>query len=104
MQSIFLVFDIFLGFLETMMAIYGLFSLLLFFGILSPYGRISGMIWQNMQGLFEPMLQPIRKIIPPYRGFDWSFLALYLLIVLTRSLLREYGPLAAHAVNTGAVQ
>lgn len=86
------------------MAIYGLFSLLLFFGVLSPYGRIAGMIWQNMQGLFEPMLQPIRKIIPPYRGFDWSFLALYLLIVLTRSLLREYGPLAAHTVTTIGAQ
>lgn len=104
MLSIINVIDIFLGFLETMMAIYGLFSLLLFFGVLSPYGRIAGAIWQNMNGLFEPMLEPIRKVIPAYRGFDWSFMILYLLVVLIRSLLREYGPLAAHAINSGAVQ
>lgn len=101
MLSLFSTIDILLGFLIDMMAFYGIFSLLIFFNVLSPYGRIAGMIWQTMQGLFEPMLTPIRKFIPPYRGFDWSFMVLYLLIYLIRSLLREYGPLS-HAVLIGA--
>lgn len=102
MVSFFYVIDILLGFLETMMAIYGIMSLLIFFGVLNAYGRITGMIWQNLQGLFEPLMQPIRRYIPPYRGFDWSFLVLYLLIIFARSLLREYGPLgAAPAVLMG---
>lgn len=90
MHSVMYVLDIFLGFLEFMMSVYALISLLIFFRVLNPYGRIVGMVWQNMVGLFEPLMQPIRRLLPPYRGFDWSFLVLYLLIVLTRSLLREY--------------
>jgi uncharacterized protein YggT (Ycf19 family) len=93
MLSLFKVIDILLGFLDTMMGIYGIFSLLIFFNILNPYGRITSMIWLNLQGLFEPMLKVIRRYVPAYRGFDWSFMVLYLLIVFTRSMLREYGPL-----------
>lgn len=91
MHSIMYVFDIFLGFLEFMMGIYAILSLLIFFRVLNPYGRIVGMVWTNVVGLFEPLMQPIRRLLPPYRGFDWSFLVLYLFIVLTRSVLREYG-------------
>lgn len=103
MISLFYVIDILLQFLESMMAVYGIFSLLLFFNILNPYGRITGMVWNMLQGLFEPMLMYLRKFIPPYRGFDWSFMALYLMVVFARSLLREYGPLG-HAVVIGAAQ
>ncbi len=102
MLSFFYVIDILLGFLETMMVVYGLFSLLLFFGILNPYGRIVGLIWMNLQGLFDPMLKYIRRYVPAYRGFDWSFMVLYLVIIFARMLLREYGPLAAKAVAVGA--
>jgi YggT family protein len=97
LQSVFLVTDILLGFLEFMMVVYGIFSLLLFFGILKPYGRITSLIWMNLQGLFEPLLRPIRRFVPPVSGFDWSFLVLYLGIILIRSLLREYGPLGKAA-------
>ncbi len=97
MASLFLVIDLFLGFVQFMMAVYGIMSLLIFFNIINPYGRIVGMIWQNLSGLLEPMLRPIRRVIPSLRGFDWSFLVLYLLIVFVRSLLREYGPLSATA-------
>lgn len=102
MVSFFYVIDILLGFLETMMAVYGIFSLLLFFGVLNPYGRIAGMIWMNLQGLFDPMLKYIRRYVPAYRGFDWSFMVLYLAIIFVRMLLREYGPLATKAVSLGA--
>jgi YggT family protein len=37
----------------------------------------------------EPILAPIRRVIPPIGGFDWSpMIALVLLSVLTRALLR----------------
>ena len=100
MQSLFLVTDIFLGFLKTMMVIYGIMSLLVFFNVLNAHGRIVGMVWYNMNGLFDPLLRPIRRIVPSYNGFDWSFLILYLLIILVQSLLREYGPLGAHAAQS----
>jgi YggT family protein len=97
LHSIFLVTDILLGFLEFMMVFYGIMSLLVFFGVLKPYGKITSLIWMNLQGLFEPLLRPIRRFVPPVSGFDWSFLVLYLGIILVRSLLREYGPLGKAA-------
>lgn len=87
MYSFLSVLDMLLGFLQTMMAIYGIFSLLVFFGVLKPYGRIMQLVWLNMQGLFEPMLAPIRKFVPAFRGFDWSFLVLYLLISFLRMVI-----------------
>jgi YggT family protein len=100
--SIFYVTDLLLGFLEFMMGVYGIVSLLVFFGVLKPYGRFTQMIWTNLQGLFEPLLRPIRRYVPPINGFDWSFLILYFGIILVRSLLREYGPLG-HAAVAAAV-
>jgi YggT family protein len=98
LHSLFLVTDILLGFFEFMMVVYGIVSLLVFFGVLKPYGRFTQMVWMNLQGLFEPLLRPIRRFVPPVSGFDWSFLILYLGIILIRSLLREYGPLGKTAV------
>ena len=98
MFSLFYITDILLGFLEFMMGVYAIFSLLVFFGILKPHGRIPGLIWMNLQGLFEPLLRPIRRVIPVTGGFDWSFMVLYLAIILVRMLLREYGPLGGHAI------
>lgn len=98
MYSLFTITDIFLGFLEFMMAVYAIFSLLVFFGVLKPHGRITSLIWLNLQGLFEPLLRPIRRFVPITGGFDWSFLVLYLAIILVRMLLREYGPLGAPPV------
>ncbi len=101
MYSLFYVTDILLGFLETMMVIYAIFSLLVFFGVLKPYGRITSLVWGTLQTMFEPLLRPIRRYLPPMGGFDWSFLVFYLLIVLVRSLLREYGPLGQAVVLPG---
>ena len=36
--------------------------------------------------MFEPLLRPIRRFVPPVSGFDWSFLVLYLGIILVRKL------------------
>lgn len=90
MHSLFYVIYILLDFLQFMMGVYGIVSLLVFFGIMNPYGRITGLIWQNLQGLFEPFLQPMRRYIPPYRGFDWSFMVFYLLVVFVQHLMVEY--------------
>lgn len=96
MRSFFYVIYVLLDFLQFMMLVYGVFSLLVFFGVLKPYGRITQLVWLNLQGLFEPILAPLRRFIPSYRGFDWSFLVLYLLVIFVQSLIREYGLLTTH--------
>ncbi|HVY13005.1 MAG TPA: YggT family protein [Alphaproteobacteria bacterium] len=86
----FQIIDMLLGFIEFMMTVYGIVSLLVFFGVLNPYGRFTRMVWLNMQGLFEPMLRPIRRFVPSGGGFDWSFLILFLFIEFTRRVIHYY--------------
>jgi YggT family protein len=48
-------------------------------------GSLTAFIYQAT----EPILAPIRRLIPPAGGFDWSpMIALLLLGVLTRLFLR----------------
>lgn len=63
------------------------------FGIINPYNRFIILIQEFFGRLFEPMLQPIRRILPNLGGIDLSpvvlILAFYLLQgVLVRILLK----------------
>jgi YggT family protein len=53
---------------------------------IDPYSRFFG-IKQFIHNLTEPMLEPIRRILPPAAGFDWSPLVLLLGIVIVERLL-----------------
>lgn len=58
-----------------------IYSLLSF--ILDPYSPIR----QTLAQIIEPMLTPIRKIVPAIGGFDFSLLILLILIQVVGSIL-----------------
>ncbi len=48
-------------------------------------GGLTAFLYQ----VTEPVLGPIRRVLPPMGGFDWSpMIAIILLSILTRALLR----------------
>jgi YggT family protein len=48
-------------------------------------GSLTAFLYQ----VTEPVLGPIRRVLPPMGGFDWSpMIAIILLSILTRALLR----------------
>jgi YggT family protein len=48
-------------------------------------GSLTAFLYQ----VTEPVLGPIRRVLPPMGGFDWSpVIAIILLSILTRALLR----------------
>jgi YggT family protein len=69
-----------------------LFSLLLFArAILSWIPNKSGALASLDDFVFtvtEPVLAPVRRVIPPVGGFDISFLVVILGIMIVRSVLR----------------
>jgi YggT family protein len=79
-----------LDFIEIMMIVYGIVSLLVYFGVLKPYGRITQFVWLNLQGMFEAMLRPIRRFVPATGGFDWSFLILFFFVDVSKRVLLYY--------------
>lgn len=55
-------------------------SWLVAFGVINTYNQIARTIVRILHALTEPVLGPIRRIIPPIGGLDLSPLILLLLI------------------------
>lgn len=66
-----------------------LVSLVLFLAVIvswiAPESRHPVVLW--LDKVTRPILDPIRKVLPPFGGFDFSPLAALLLIRLLKNLL-----------------
>ncbi len=64
-------------------------------GVLSPAGgaRIGG-VRRVTHGLTEPVIAPVRRVLPPLRlggmGIDLAFTVVFLAVVVLRSVLLSY--------------
>lgn len=66
-------------------------SWLLAFNVVNPRNQFVGMIGSTLYKLTEPVLRPIRRILPDLGGLDLSPIVLILGIWLVQSLIVEYG-------------
>ena len=78
---------------------YVIASLLIAFGIVNPYNRAVNIIFEILTKLTEPVLKPIRRILPETGGLDLAPLVLFLLIWFAQMLLWEYGPRLVSSVQ-----
>jgi YggT family protein len=62
-------------------------SWLISFKIVNPYNPVVGSLWRMTSMLTEPVLRPIRSILPNLGGFDFSPLVVILLIQFIRGWL-----------------
>lgn len=62
-------------------------SWLISFKIVNPYNPVVGSLWRMTSMLTEPVLRPIRSILPSLGGFDFSPLVVILLIQFIRGWL-----------------
>lgn len=62
-------------------------SWLISFKIVNPYNPVVGSLWRMTSVLTEPVLRPIRSILPNLGGFDFSPLVVILLIQFIRGWL-----------------
>jgi YggT family protein len=65
-------------------------SWLLAFGVVNRYNRAVSMIGDFLWRITEPLLGPIRRIIPDLGGIDISPVILILLLYFLRNLMFEY--------------
>jgi len=63
-----------IGLLIFVMFIYMIFSWLIAFGVVNLRNPAMGQIYSIVQRIVEPILTPIRKVIPPLGGLDMAFL------------------------------
>jgi YggT family protein len=63
-------------------------SWLISFKIVNPYNPVVSTIWRITSTLTEPVLRPIRSILPSMGGFDFSPLVAFLLVQFVIYALR----------------
>jgi YggT family protein len=87
----------FLNLVSTVITIYiwlliaqAVLSWLLAFGVVNRYNRAVSTISDFLWRITEPLLAPIRRIIPDLGGIDISPVILILLLYFLRNLMFEY--------------
>ena len=87
----------FLTLVSTVITIYvwlliaqAVLSWLVAFGIVNRYNRVVATIGDFLWRITEPLLRPIRRVIPDLGGIDISPVILILLLWFLRNLMFEY--------------
>lgn len=71
------------------LVVYIIIDLLVKFGVLNAYNQVVQVVMGFLSRLFEPMLQPIRNLMPNLGGIDISPIILVLLLQFGVRLLFE---------------
>jgi YggT family protein len=87
----------FLNLVSTVISIYiwlliaqAVLSWLVAFGIVNRYNRVVATIGDFLWRVTEPLLRPIRRVVPDLGGIDISPVILILLLWFLRNLMFEY--------------
>ena len=67
-------------------------SWLISFKLVNTYNRAVATIGEVLYRLTEPLLAPIRRVLPMMGGIDLSPVVLILLLVFLKNLIFEYFP------------
>ena len=87
--ALFEVIEIVLNLYIWVLIVGAVMSWLVAFGVINMHNRFVQMVSEFIHRVTEPLLRPIRRILPPMGGLDLSPLVLILLIIFTQSFLRN---------------
>ena len=90
MMSLYNLFDRVIGIIIWILIVQAILSWLTAFGVINSYNRVVATISDAISRLTDPLLYPIRRIMPYIGGVDLSPLILILLLYFIRDLLGEY--------------
>jgi YggT family protein len=65
-------------------------SWLFTFNIINAGNQVVDTVWRVVTALTEPVLRPIRQILPNMGGLDLSPIALFLLIIFIKLIIGYY--------------
>lgn len=74
-----------LGLAQVVLIVYVVISWLYAFDVVSRRNQVVGSIWEFASRLSDPMLRPLRRLIPPIAGVDLSVLVLLLVLYLVQT-------------------
>jgi YggT family protein len=91
MQSLFLLIDTILGLYVWVLIASAILSWLVAFNVVNTRNRAVYVIGDFLYRVTEPVLAPLRRILPNLGGLDLSPIIVILIIFFIRNLMREYG-------------
>jgi YggT family protein len=91
MQSFFMLIDTILGLYVWILIASAILSWLVAFNVVNTRNRAVYVIGDFLYRVTEPVLAPIRRILPNLGGLDLSPIIVILIIFFIRNLMREYG-------------
>jgi YggT family protein len=90
MMSLYRVLDMALQLYTMCVVAWVVMSWLVAFDVVNPRQTFVRMLGRFLSAVVEPVLAPIRRVIPLVGGIDLSPLVLFFAIYLVQSLMREY--------------
>lgn len=76
-----------LGLIKFLLIAYAILSWLIAFNVVNTYNGFVRGVQRTLDRIFDPMLRPIRRVLPDFGGIDLSPMVLWLLIVLIQNYL-----------------
>jgi YggT family protein len=89
MNALFFLVDFVVTALYWLVLIYVILSFLVGFNVINLNNQIVRQIYTGINSLVDPMLAPIRRILPTAGGLDFSPLVLLLIVMFMQRLLLE---------------
>ena len=90
MQSAFVFLDSVVTLIIWAVILSAILSWLVGFNIINIRNRLVYIIVDSLQRITEPLLLPIRRLLPNLGGIDLSPIVLILLLIFFRNLIFEY--------------
>jgi YggT family protein len=90
MRALLDVFLLVLHLYTYVIIIVAILSWLIAFNVINIYNDFVRSIWNALNALTEPLLRPIRQVLPNMGGIDISPIILILLIFLIEDIITRY--------------
>jgi len=90
MRALFLVIDLALEIYIWIVIAAAIFSWLVAFHVVNTRNQVVGMIGEFLYRITEPVLRPIRNLLPNLGGIDVSPVVLFLIIIFIRYVIQLY--------------
>ena len=82
--------NLILGIVWWVFLIMIIMSWLISFNVINTRNQFVAAVWRVLNQLTEPILKPIRRIIPPVGGLDLSPLVVFVIIFFLQQLIASY--------------
>ena len=65
-------------------------SWLISFNVINTRNQFVATVWRMLNQITEPILRPIRRVVPPVGGLDLSPLIVFIIIFFLQQLIANY--------------